>query len=326
MNAITHTESNALAISGASSTGLVLSNDTMDKAFRMAELMASGRATVPKHLQGSVADCMAVTLQALQWNMSPFAVAQKTHLVNGTLGYEAQLVNAVLQSTGAIVGEFEYEYDGEGDRMRCRVGAIPRGKKTVVWGEWLGVNTVTTKNSPLWKTNPKQQIGYLQVKNWARMYKPGAILGVYTADELADHTPTEKHMGPADVVQPAAPAHYPAAEFDKNLPAWRKVIESGKKTAADLIAMVETKGALTDEQKATLRAFNPPQPAADVQDVHHKDALTFTYAQVADKLTAATDVEQLADAGNLIGAVANADHRAELVTLYEQRSAEMEAA
>ena len=40
--------------------------------------------------------CMAVTLQALQWNMSPFAVAQKTHLVNGTLGYEAQLVNAVF--------------------------------------------------------------------------------------------------------------------------------------------------------------------------------------------------------------------------------------
>jgi len=47
---------------------------------------------------------------------------------------------------------------------------------------------------------------------------------------------------------------------------------------------------------------------------------------VADKLSAATDVEQLAEAGSLIGAVSNADHRAELVTLYEQRSAEMEAA
>ena len=151
--------------------------------------------------------------------------------------------------------------------------------------------------------------------------------GIYDQDEaerIVEAQPV-KHMGPAEVV-PQAPAHYPAAEFDKNLPAWRKVIESGKKTAADLIAMVETKGALTDEQKATLRAFNPPQPAADVQDVHHKDALTFTYAQVADKLTAATDVEQLADAGNLIGAVANADHRAELVNLYEQRATEMEAA
>ena len=206
MNATTNQEARALTLSGASSTGLVLSSDTMDKAFRMAELMAAGRATVPKHLQGSVADCMAVTLQALQWNMSPFAVAQKTHLVNGTLGYEAQLVNAVLQSTGAIVGEFEYEYSGEGDKMACRVGAIPRGKKEVVWGEWLGISAVTTKNSPLWKTNPKQQIAYLQVKNWARLYKPGAILGVYTADEL--EAPGEKFMGPAEVVAPPAPTFY----------------------------------------------------------------------------------------------------------------------
>lgn len=144
-----------------------------------------------------------------------------------------------------------------------------------------------------------------------------------TADEMEGKT---LDMGPAEVVPPA-PAHYPVAEFDKNLPTWRKVIESGKKTAADLIAMVETKGALTDEQKATLRAIRPPQPAADVQDVQPKDeAPTFTYAQVADKLTSAADVEQLAEAGNLIGAVANADHRAELVTLYEQRSIEMETA
>lgn len=144
-----------------------------------------------------------------------------------------------------------------------------------------------------------------------------------TADEMEGK---ELDVGSAEVV-PQAPAHYPVAEFDKNLPAWRKVIESGKKTAADLIAMVETKGVLTDEQKATLRAIRPPQPAADVQDVQPKDeAPTLTYAQVADKLTRAADVEQLAEAGNLIGAVANADHRAELVNLYEQRSAEMEVA
>ena len=144
-----------------------------------------------------------------------------------------------------------------------------------------------------------------------------------TADEMEGKT---LDMGPAEVV-PQSPAHYPTAEFDKNLPAWRRVIEAGKKTADDLIAMVETKGALTDEQKATLRAIKPPQPASDVQDVHPKDeAPAFTYAQVADKLVAAADVAQLADAGSLIGAVSNADHRAELVTLYEQRTTEMEVA
>jgi hypothetical protein len=49
--------------------------------------------------------------------MNPYAVAQKTHLVNGVLGYEAQLVNAVISSSNAIVGRFHYEY--EGDWSKC---------------------------------------------------------------------------------------------------------------------------------------------------------------------------------------------------------------
>lgn len=35
-------------------------------------------------------------MQAVQWGMNPFAVAQKTHFVSGKIGYEAQLVNAVI--------------------------------------------------------------------------------------------------------------------------------------------------------------------------------------------------------------------------------------
>lgn len=322
MNATTNQEARALTLSGASSTGLVLSSDTMDKAFRMAELMAAGRATVPKHLQGSVADCMAVTLQALQWNMSPFAVAQKTHLVNGTLGYEAQLVNAVLQSTGAIVGEFEYEYSGEGDKMACRVGAIPRGKKEVVWGEWLGISAVTTKNSPLWKTNPKQQIAYLQVKNWARLYKPGAILGVYTADEL--EAPGEKFMGPAEVVTPPAPPppkNYDEAKFEHNFGKWAETIATGRKSAKDYIDFAATRGEpFTEEQKARLLSVKAAPPADEVQDVQPKAeaAPAVTYADLAGRLRAAKSHDELDEIGTLIGAVDNPQHRQELAAIFDE--------
>jgi len=176
-----------------------------------------------------------------------------------------------------------------------------------------------------WQTHTKRFLRHKSMIQCARLaFGYGGIYDQDEAERIVDAT--EKHMGPTEVV-PQSPARYPAAVFDKNLPTWRRVIEGGKKTAADLIAMVETKGSLTDEQKATLRAIKPPQPASDVQDVQPKDeAPAFTYAQVADKMSAATDVEQLAEAGSLIGAVSNADHRAELVTLYEQRSAEMEAA
>jgi len=144
----------------------------------------------------------AVSTQALVFN--PFALAQKTHLVNGVLGYEAQLINAVVCNSGAIQGRFHYEYRGEGANIECRVGAIPSGESEIQWGEWLSAASVTTKNSPLWKTNPKQQLGYLQVKNWARQYAPGAILGVYSADEIDQRDP--RPMGTAEIIPDDQPA------------------------------------------------------------------------------------------------------------------------
>lgn len=176
----------------------IFSPEGMNQLVRFAELMAQSKATVPQHLAGKPADCLAVTMQAAQWGMNPFAVAQKTHIVNGTLGYEAQLVNAVVQRSGAIKGRFHYEYKGEGSSLECRVGAVIRGEQEITWNEWLCISSVTTKNSPLWKTNPKQQFGYLQVKNWARAHTPGAILGVYTPDELQDAQPrVERDITPA---------------------------------------------------------------------------------------------------------------------------------
>jgi hypothetical protein len=199
-----------------STSGLVLDTRNMDSMMRAAEMMAAGRATVPKHLQGNASDCMAVIMQSMQWNMNPFVVAQKTHIVNGALGYEAQLVNAVVQSSGAIEGRFHYEYRGEGARIECRVGAVIKGESEITWNEWLCAADVTTKNSPLWKTNPKQQLGYLQVKNWARAYTPGALLGVYSVDELQDSPPRERDITPrtaAEFAQQAKPQ--PPEDIDR---------------------------------------------------------------------------------------------------------------
>ena len=92
----------------------VMFNDKkFERMMSVAELMAKGTATVPKHLQGNPADCMAICMQSATWGMSPYVVAQKTHLVNGTLGYEAQLVNAVICNSGAIQGNPRYEYVGD---------------------------------------------------------------------------------------------------------------------------------------------------------------------------------------------------------------------
>ncbi len=189
-----------------STLGMLSDPARMNALMVFADLMASAAVTVPQHLRGKKADCLAITMQAARWNMDPFAVAQKTHLVNGALGYEAQLILAVLQSTGAIEGAPYYEYQGKATDLECRVGMILPGETEPRWTQWVKNGDIKTRNSPLWQTNPAQQLGYLQVKYWARQYAPGAILGIRTKDELEDmEAMPERFMGNAEVVKATGP-------------------------------------------------------------------------------------------------------------------------
>ena len=165
---------------------------TMSAIQAFSETMATAECVIPKHFKGKPGDCMAVIMQAMRWGMDPYIVAGKTHVVSGNLGYEAQLVNAVVSSSKAIEGRFHYEYsedEWQSDKdpnAWIRVGATLRGESEIQWGEKLYPSKVTVKNSPLWKTNPKQQCGYLAVKMWTRLYTPAVLLGVYTPDELEE--------------------------------------------------------------------------------------------------------------------------------------------
>ncbi len=202
-----------------SSNDLIFNSEKLHQLTQFAQMMAKGKCTVPNHLSGNPGDCLAITMQAAQWGMNPFAVAQKTHIVSGTLGYEAQLVNAVISSSTAITGRFHYEYIGDWDSLyqfkvknekqsykdkqgkdvwkknkgwkdelekglAIKVGAVLKNETEITWLEPLYFFTIDIRNSPNWVTDPRQQIAYLAVKKWSRLYTPAVILGVYTSDEL----------------------------------------------------------------------------------------------------------------------------------------------
>lgn len=57
-------------------------------------------------------------------------------------------------------------------------------------------------------------------------------------------------------------ATYPQVDFDKNLPQWTKLIEAGKKTADQVIAMAKTKAPLSDAQMKALRDIKPKAEGA----------------------------------------------------------------
>lgn len=258
---VENTESNSMV--AVSSTEMIRSSAIVEQFNQIATIMAAGRVTIPAHLQKSQSDCFAIVVQAAQWGMSPFSVAQKTHLVNGVLGYESQLVNAAIQASGAIKGRFHYEYKGDIPNVSCRVGAIIKDEQDITWGEWLSAATVTTKNSPLWKTNPKQQLAYLQVKNWARLYCPGAILGVYSADELED-IPSEKEINPPS--QPSATTtETPKESFDELLIRIKTMSINEFKNVDPANFSSEEKSALRKAMAARRDEINNEKVVADIK-------------------------------------------------------------
>ncbi len=154
---------------------------------------------------------------------------------------------------------------------------------------------------------------------------PDVLRGLPVAEEVMD-TPTEKHMGPAEVVAPPAapPKFYDATKFDHNLPKWAETIQQGRKTAKDYIDFAATRGEpFTEEQKARLLSVKAVPPADEVQDVQPKTeaAPTVTYANLAGRLRSAQSHDELDEVATLIGAVENPQHRQELAAIYEDAQA-----
>ncbi len=359
MNAVTTTDPNALAVNSASCFSLLMDPASLDRLERIADLMASGKTTIPQHLRGSKGDCFAVVLQSMQWGMNPIAVAQKTNLVNGTLGYEGQLVAAVVNASKAVKDRFHFEWYGPWEKVIGKF-TIKRGDKgeyrVPAWGmsdeEGCGIRVWATlkgetqprtlelllaqarvRNSTLWADDPKQQLAYLAQKKWARLYAPDVILGVYTPDELAE--PGEKFMGMAeDLTPPTAPQPaYTPEQFAQLLPSWRTAIAAGKATTDSVIGKIKTKGTISPEQEAAIRApaeqpaHPPTQQAEPVTDVQPKgEPQVMLEKTVGDQLHAAATLDALYEAADLIGDVAEPQARARLTQFFEERQFALESA
>ena len=238
----------------AAGSSLVPAN--MTEAIQLAGMMADSKL-VPQHLQGAQADCFMVIEQASRWRMSPFAVAQSTSSIQGKLMFEGKLVVAAVHNSGILSKRLSFEFEGEGQHLAVIVSGTIRGEdqpRTVR----VGISEVATNNS-MWTKQPQQQLCYSGARVWARRHAPEVMLGVYVPEEFSDAEPqqsaprAERDVTP-ERQQPQALPYYPDDAFARNFDSWAAAIEGGKKTPEQIIAMVSTKGELTDDQKSKIRA------------------------------------------------------------------------
>jgi hypothetical protein len=160
-----------------------LAFDSMLQVMEFAKLMAVAGVAVPPHCQGNPGVCLAITVKAVAWRMEPFAVAEKSYVVNSRVGYESQLVHAVVEARAPIQKRLNSRYAGEGPTRTCTViGMFTDGEvREYTTPE---ISNIKVKNSPLWSADPDQQLWYFAVRSWARRWCPEVLLGVYTREEL----------------------------------------------------------------------------------------------------------------------------------------------
>ena len=111
------------------------------------------------------------------------------------------------------------------------------------------------RNTTPWQSHPYRMLRHKALIQCARL--AFGFVGIFDADEaerIVENVAPTKTIDPATgEIKVATLPPYPAEGFEKNLPTWRGLIESGKKTADQIIATVSTKGALSEEQVAALR-------------------------------------------------------------------------
>lgn len=271
---------------------LTLDVASMNSMVSLANIMATGKATIPQEYRNSPGDCLAVVMQAVQWGMNPFAVAQKTHFVSGKIGYEAQLVNAVITALAPTRDRLHFEWFGDwskvigkfdirkGDKGEYRVPGWTlkdeEGLGIKVWATIKGEDEprmlelylaqARTRNSTLWADDPRQQLAYLATKRWARLYCPDVIMGVYTPDEFEgerververDVTPTSSGNRTLDAMR----GQRPVIEADpQHQPVQQQEVDAGEQVDhasayADHSAAIHVASDITEWQKAYTDAW-----------------------------------------------------------------------
>lgn len=191
---------------GSGMHAVTIMPQTISEVVAFADRMADSRF-VPAHLRGKPADCFAVALQAFRWQMDPFSVANKSYFVNDRMAYEAQLVNAVVYAHAPLVGRLDIKWEGNWPGRVCIVTGIIIGDKNPHVRR-VNASTITVRNSPLWKSDPDQQLAYFTTRAWARLYAPDVLMGVYTPEEFRGETIE------GESVPVAEPVERPASRLD----------------------------------------------------------------------------------------------------------------
>lgn len=226
---------------------------TFDEALKFSNYLADSDF-VPKDYKGKPANCLIAMQWGAEVGLKPLQAIQNIAVINGRPALWGDSLIALARSHPAC--EYIVETD-DGKAAYCKVKR--RGEPEQVRSfsvDDAKAAGLAGKQGP-WTQYPKR-MRQMRARAFAlRDIFPDALKGLPVAEEVLD-TPTERHMGPVEIVTtPAALPDYDQAKFAHNLSgAWQKRVNEGG-SPVDLLNMLKTRNTLTTEQEAHVLSLKP---------------------------------------------------------------------
>lgn len=180
-----------------------------EHAQRVAKALSSS-ALVPKEYQNNLPNCLVAIEMSNRLGMSPMMVMQHMHIIHGRPTWSSSFLIAAVNSSGRFT-PLNFRMSGNGDERTCVAVATDKATGEVCEGVPVSIAMAKaegwyTRNGSKWKTMGELMLRYRAAAFFSRLFCPEITLGMHTAEEQQDITPT--------VVRPAARARDVAALLD----------------------------------------------------------------------------------------------------------------
>ena len=197
-----------------SSLALYLNPVLFEQGMRAANALAQS-GLLPVQFNGKPAACFLLLAMSHSLSLNPIMLAQRSYIVHGKFGFEAQAAIALANKSGLFSEPLDWRYEGQGETRSATCHTVRKSNgakleaqctvkmaKDFKWWE---------KDGSMWPKMTDQMLAYRSASFLLRRYAPEVLMGLNTVDELQD-------MGDAIDAEYSAvinmPEVYDTAAFD----------------------------------------------------------------------------------------------------------------
>lgn len=237
---------------GVGNTAFNLNIHSLEEGMKVAAMIANSQLA-PKDFRGKPEDTMVAMMLGNEVGLNPIQSIQNIAVINGRPSIWGDAMLALVQNH-PMFGNIEETFDESTMTAICTV--TRRGDKahTVKFSQADAQKAGLFGKTGPWQLYPKRML-QLRARGFALRDKfSDALCGLISREEAMDLQLKEVNTAPdysqsaVSTKKPDLLPEYPQDQFEARLPTYLKAIESGSKSAGEVISTLQTKHILSEAQ------------------------------------------------------------------------------